>query len=71
MGELNKVRKLNKQVKNLNPKGADNFSTVDTLVLKNVASWREDNQEDNHDAEEDEGDGTEGDIIKVTFSKCP
>ena len=40
------------------------------MVLKNVASWREDNQEDNHDAEEDEGDGTEGDIIKVTFSEC-
>ena len=50
--------------------GPANLSSVDTLVSTNVSTRREDNEKDNHDAKEDEGDGTEGDIIKVTSGKC-
>ena len=38
---------------------------MDPLVPKNVSTRREDHQEDNHDAEEDEGDGAEGDLLQV------
>ena len=45
--------------------GPRNISTVDPLVPQNVSTRREDHQEDNHDAEEDEGDGAEGDLLQV------
>ena len=51
--------------------GPRNISPVDPLVPQDVSAGREDHQEDNHDAEEDEGDGAEGDILQVTSCKCP
>jgi hypothetical protein len=50
--------------------GPAHLSSMDTLVPANVATRREDNEKDNHDAKEDEGDGTEGDFIKITSGKC-
>ena len=43
---------------------------MDSLVSADVSTWGEDHKEDNHDAEEDEGDGTERDIFQVPSSKC-
>ena len=45
--------------------GPRNIPAVDPLVPQNVSARREDHQEDNHDAEEDEGDGAEGDLLQV------
>ena len=45
--------------------GPRHISAVDPLVPENVSAGREDHQEDNHDAEEDEGDGAEGDLLQV------
>ena len=36
------------------------------MVLADVTAGGENNPKDNHDAEEDEGDGTKRDIVKVT-----
>ena len=35
------------------------------MVPADVAAGGEDHEEDNHDAEEDEGDGAEGDLLQV------
>ena len=48
--------------------GPCHFPTVDPLVPQDVPARGEDNQEDNHDAEEDEGDGAEGDLLQVSAS---
>ena len=45
--------------------GPRHISPVDPLVPENVSTRGEDHQEDNHDAEEDEGDGAEGDLLQV------
>ena len=45
--------------------GPCHIPAVDPLVPQDVPPRREDHQEDNHDAEEDEGDGAEGDILQV------
>ena len=45
--------------------GPRNISPVDPMVPQNVSAGREDHQEDNHDAEEDEGNGAEGDLLQV------
>ena len=50
--------------------GAADIPTVHTVVPADVAAGGEDNEEDNHDAEKDEGDGTERDIFQVLASKC-
>ena len=50
--------------------GSCDISAVDSLVLEDVSTRGEDNKEDNHDAEKDEGDGTERDIFQVLASKC-
>ena len=42
---------------------------MDPLVPQDVSARGEDHQEDNHDAEEDEGDGAEGDILQVAASQ--
>ena len=45
--------------------GAADIPTVHTVVPADVAAGGEDHEEDNHDAEEDEGDGAEGDLLQV------
>ena len=35
------------------------------MVPADVSAGGEDHEEDNHDAEEDEGDGAEGDLLQV------
>ena len=50
--------------------GSPNISPVDTMVPKDVSTWRKNNKKDNHDAEEDEGNGGQRDILQVTAGKC-
>ena len=50
--------------------GPINISAIHSLVPENVKTGGKDHPEDNHDAEEDEGDGTERDIFQVPASKC-
>ena len=45
--------------------GSRHIPPVDPLVPQDVPSRGEDHQEDNHDAEEDERNGAEGDILQV------
>ena len=51
--------------------GPINISAIHSVVPEDVKAGGEDHPEDNHDAEEDEGDGAEGDILQVTSCKCP
>ena len=51
--------------------GPINISAIHSVVPEDVKAGGEDHPEDNHDAEEDEGDGAKGDIIQVTSCKCP
>ena len=51
--------------------GPINISAIHSLVPEDVKTGGKDHPEDNHDAEEDEGDGAEGDILQVTSCKCP
>ena len=69
MGKLHKVSKFEQQISDIST-GPANIPAMDPLVPANVASWRKDHQEDNHDAKKDEGDGTEGDFIQVSSGKC-
>ena len=50
--------------------GSDNIPPVDPVVPENVTARREDYKEDNHDAEEDEGDGAEGNLIQISPCQC-
>ena len=50
--------------------GSDNIPAMDPLVPENVTARREDNKEDNHDAEEDEGDGAEGNLLQISPCQC-
>ena len=50
--------------------GSFNISPMDSLVSPHVPARREDHEEDNHDAEEDEGDGAERDLLKVIVGQC-
>ena len=43
---------------------------MDPVVPEDVTARGEDNKEDNHDAEEDERDGTKGDIVKIIVGEC-
>ena len=43
---------------------------MDPLVPANVSAWREDHAKDNQDAEEDEGDGAQGDLLQVSAGQC-
>ena len=51
--------------------GPINISAIHSVVPEDVKAGGEDHPEDNHDAEEDEGDGAERDILQVTSCKCP
>ena len=50
--------------------GPGDISAVDPLVSKNVSARREDHAQDNQDAEEDEGDGAQGDLLQVSACQC-
>ena len=50
--------------------GAADLPTVDTLVPEDVTARGENNKEDNPDAEEDERDGAEGDLLQVPAGQC-
>ena len=45
--------------------GANAVPAMDPLGAADGAAGGEDHEEDNHDAEEDEGDGAEGDLLQV------
>ena len=55
---------------NIPSPGSDNIPAVDPLVPQDVTTRGEDNKEDNHDAEEDEGDGAERNLIKISAGQC-
>ena len=46
-----------------NAAGPVNISSIHSVVPEDVKTRGKDNPEDNHDAEKDEGDGAEGDIL--------
>ena len=50
--------------------GTSSFSPVDSLAVENVKTWRENNEENDHDGSEDEGFGYEGDVFQVSVDKC-
>ena len=43
---------------------------MDPLGLENGSAGREDYKEDHHDAEQDEGAGSEGEVIQVAVGQC-
>ena len=43
---------------------------MDPLAVEDVAPGGEDHEEDNPDPEQDEGDGHEGDELKVPAGEC-
>ena len=60
------VGRLSKQQTQTNmscSSGPRHIPPVDPLVPQDVSARGEDHQEDNHDAEEDERNGAEGDIL--------
>ena len=60
---MHKLGEFNTQ-ENILLSGSDNIPAVDPLVPENVKARGEDHKEDNHDAEEDEGDGAEGNLLQ-------
>ena len=51
--------------------GQNIVSTMDTLDLENGSARRENYKENNHDAEQNEGAGFEGEVIEIFTCKCP
>ena len=43
---------------------------MDPLGAEDGPAWGEDHQEDDHDAEQDEGAGSEREVLQVFVSKC-
>ena len=49
----------------------ENFvSAVDTMAFEDGSTRREVDQEDDHDPEQDEGAGYEGDFLQVSAGQC-
>ena len=44
---------------------------MDSLAVEDVQARGEVDEEDYHDAEQDEGAGSQGDILQVSVGKCP
>ena len=51
--------------------GADAVPSVDPLGAADGPAGGEDHEEDDHDAEQDEGAGGEGEVLKVVSGKYP
>ena len=49
--------------------GEDVVPAVASMVIENVKTWGEADDEDYHDAEQDEGVGHEGDLLQVPPGK--
>ena len=49
--------------------GEDVVPSVASMVIENVKTWGEADDEDYHDAEQDEGVGHEGDLLQVPPGK--
>ena len=54
-----------------NGTGENNISPMDPLGAENGQAWREDHQEDHHDAEEVEGAGQNGERVQITLGERP
>lgn len=50
--------------------GENPISTVDSMGVEDGEARGEDHQEDDHDAEQDEGAGSEREVLQVSVSKC-
>ena len=50
--------------------GEDAVSSVDSLAVENVQARRKADQEDHHDAEQDEGAGSQGDVFQIAVGQC-
>ena len=51
--------------------GEEVILAVDPVAPENVKTGGKADAEDDHDAEQDEGAGSQGDLLQVSLSKCP
>ena len=55
---------------NFNSSGGSGISAVAALGYEDGPTWREDHPQDNHDGQEDEGAGHQGDLLEVFTVQC-